>query len=305
MTSPTRPNHPIHHNPDHPYGSAHVGYGPPPVDHPPTWSIPAQGSYPGPGLHPAGLGGFPAPPPRQGTSGLAVVALVVGILAALGLVVAVVAGGRDDAAGIIGLVLLGLVLAGLLLGVISLVQLRGSGRSGLPLAIVGLVLSAAVAIVLAVGVVVTATGSVPGPAAAPATPSPSATPTTAPTTPTAVRGVATSTADLEVGDCIQTLPDTATVSRVDVVTCTALHEGEVFYEYTVAGQSYPGDQQLQRRTSDTCNDRYRTLAPTAFADDAYNLAIYSPTRQSWATGSREVTCIATARTPVTGSVVGR
>ncbi|MHB9859321.1 DUF4190 domain-containing protein [Streptomyces sp. YIM S03343] len=236
--------------------------GTPPSGQGPTPSYPGypgypQGSY---GPPPGGPGAYQ--PWEQGYSPYNQVAPVNGFAIAslvLGLLCCVLPG------------------VGLVLGVIALVQIRKKGQRGTAMAVIGSVLSGLSLLGL---LVVLATGGM------------------ADFWYDVKDGVRDNGTSLSVakGECFDTpggaLTDD-TYYDVDKVRCDGEHDGEVFGVFTVRGySSYPGDTKIGNIADDRCYELQGTYAMDSWALPS-NVDIYyfTPTRDSWDTGDREVTCV--------------
>lgn len=295
MTSPSYrdPGSSDPRGPVGPYAGPYAGYAPGPPRRSPSWPIPTQGGYPGPGLHPSGFGGFSPPPPPQppGTNGLAVATLVLGIF---------------------GFLLLPIPIA-LILGIVALTATGQRGRSGRGMAIAGILLAVVwtglFAVVAAGGYVrTTVTPVASTPTTAP--PTTSAAPTSSPTTPrptsTADNPTSVNVVDLAVGDCVDKSTSGATGVRLSITSCTSTHDGEVFAVFPVPGTTFPGRTEVVRQAENGCSDaELRRFAPAAARDPNIAVSFTYPTAESWAAGSRDVSCIAVSTPPATGSIRGR
>ena len=106
--------------------------------------------------------------------------------------------------------------------------------------------------------------------------------------------------DLEVGDCLANATATTTiVTTFDTVDCDEAHDGEVFSIIKLEdADKYPGTKFVSGKGQRGCRARLRRQATAkAFADRRLGYKFVYPTRQSWAQGDREVTCLATFRKP--------
>ncbi|WP_077800253.1 DUF4190 domain-containing protein [Streptomyces sp. JHA26] len=214
----------------------------------------SPGPYPqGPylqGPYPPQQGPYGAYPRQAPVNGVAIAALVLGLLCFLPAV-------------------------GLVLGLVALRQIRRKGERGKGLAVAGSVLSS---VGLALWVVSLSTG-----AAADFWQG----------FRDAARGEGTAYA-LSEGECFTTPGGSlqGVAYDVDVVPCAQEHDGEVFAAFDLPGGPYPGDDEITRSADVRCyalQDAYamdRWALPTDV--DVYYL---TPTRQSWRTGDREVTCL--------------
>ncbi|MEU1592889.1 DUF4190 domain-containing protein [Streptomyces sp. NPDC005708] len=218
--------------------------------------------YPqGPHQQPYG-GGFPYQPWGQGYSpynrpapinALAVTALVLGILCCL--------------PGV-----------GLLLGLIALSQIKRRGERGRGLAIGGIVMSS---IGLVLVVLAFATGGVhdfwdgfkDGARNAPG------------------NGV---TFSVKKGECFDAPGGSLEGEAYDVdkVPCSGEHQAEVFANFMLPDGGYPGDSAVGRKADSRCYALQDTYAMDVWAiPDDVDVYYFTPTRESWAFGDREVTCM--------------
>jgi hypothetical protein len=113
--------------------------------------------------------------------------------------------------------------------------------------------------------------------------------------------------DLKVGNCIGDANSTqGDVRTFDAVDCAKPHDGEVFTIIGVAGAKYPGTMFVTGKGQRGCRARLRRQAtPKAFKDKLLGYKFVYPTKQSWAQGDHEVTCLATFKKPRTGKLVQR
>lgn len=164
---------------------------------------------------------------------------------------------------------------GLVLGVIALVQIKKKGQTGKGLAVAGSILSS---LGLALWVTALATGGLSE----------------------AWEGFkkgATEGAAFSVvkGQCFDAPGETldGLTYDVDEVPCAGEHDGEVFGEFRMTGDSaFPGDGAVSDAADEKCyplQDSY-VLDTWALPEDV-DVYYFGPTRQSWRLGDREVTCI--------------
>lgn len=199
--------------------------------------------------HPAW--GQPYAPPRPApVNGIAISALVLGLLCFLPAV-------------------------GLVLGVIALSQIRRRGERGTGFAVAGAVLSS-VGLVLWAVVLTTGGASAFWQGFR-----------------EAASGAGTAYS-LDTGQCFDT-PDGSlegVTYDVDQVPCAGPHDGEVFAVFDLADGSFPGDDSITRTADDRCYALRAEYAMDAWAVPAHvDIYYLTPTRQSWRTGDREVTCL--------------
>ncbi|MEV5394660.1 septum formation family protein [Streptomyces cellulosae] len=99
---------------------------------------------------------------------------------------------------------------------------------------------------------------------------------------------------LDVGDCYN--PNGGKVEGeaylAEVVPCDEAHQGEVVGEFALdGGPKYPGDEKVVELADGRCAVEAQTYAPDTWAlPKGVGLSHYTPTRESWATGDRAVSC---------------
>ncbi|GGN82484.1 membrane protein [Streptomyces albiflavescens] len=245
-----------------------------------------EGQYPPPGLPPGTPGTPPGAYPYQQTSypgpyqpwgqgyspynraapvnGLAISALVLGILCFLPAV-------------------------GLVLGIVALAQIKKRGERGKGMAVGGMVMSSIGVVLLAVAV---ATGGArdiwdgfkDGP-----------------------NGSGGAAFSLKKGECFDA-PGGALEGMaydVDKVPCAGRHDAEVFADYHLARKgAYPGDAAITDAADEKCYALRDEYAMDAWAvPDNVDVYYFTPTRQSWRLGDREITCMF-GNTDENGSLTG-
>ncbi|MCX4971674.1 DUF4190 domain-containing protein [Streptomyces sp. NBC_00620] len=179
---------------------------------------------------------------------------------------------------------------GLLLGILALVQIKKRGERGKGMAIGGMVLSS-LGMVLALLVVATGGAG-----------------EFWDDFKDAARDSGGSAFSLVKGDCFD-VPGGSLEGMtydVDKVPCAGEHQGEVFANFEMSEGDYPGDSTV----TDTADDKCYTLQDAYAMDtwavpDDVDLYYFTPTRQSWRMGDREITCVfgnVDAETSLTGSL---
>lgn len=225
------------------------GYGaPPPAYGPPGYGPPGYGP---PGYGPPGYP--PGPQEARGTNVFSILALVSGILAPC------------------------LALFSLIFGILALVQIRRSGQKGKGLAIGGLVLTGAWAVLAVVGVTVAVltAGAERGEDGE------------------IVEGGDVTTDELAVGDCLNGLDSGEVVTRLPGVPCAEPHEGEVYALFDVSMEGdWPGDDPILAEADAGCDQRLQEYSQTAYDDLSVDIFYLYPSEQTWEVGDREVICVA-------------
>ena len=104
---------------------------------------------------------------------------------------------------------------------------------------------------------------------------------------------------LQVGDCftepslddVLTDEDRSEASGLaDVVPCSDPHQAEVFHEFDVAGDDFPGDAVIERRTAD-CLPAFKDYVGKSFQRSQLDVVFYFPTSTAWRFGDHEITCV--------------
>nr|WP_234311915.1 DUF4190 domain-containing protein [Streptomyces griseus] len=163
---------------------------------------------------------------------------------------------------------------GLVLGLIALGQIRRRGERGKGFAVAGAILSS---VGLALWVVTLATGAL-----------------SAAWDDIKEGSGNTSSFSLTKGDCFDDPSGSleGVTYDVDKVPCDGTHDGEVFASFKMAGSSYPGDDKVTDTADDKCYALQDSYAMDAWAlPDDVDVYYFTPTRQSWRIGDREVTCV--------------
>ncbi|WP_432191924.1 septum formation family protein [Streptomyces sp. bgisy027] len=98
---------------------------------------------------------------------------------------------------------------------------------------------------------------------------------------------------LDVGDCYN--PNSkgeGTAYTVEIVPCAEAHEGQVAGEFSVTGEkAYPGDEAISAIADKRCPVEAGKFAPDTWAlPKGVAIFYYTPTKESWATGDRAVSC---------------
>ncbi|WEH41262.1 septum formation family protein [Streptomyces sp. AM 2-1-1] len=102
---------------------------------------------------------------------------------------------------------------------------------------------------------------------------------------------------LDVGECYN--PNSKPVAEgetgeefsIEVVPCTEAHDGQVYGEFKIDDGAYPGDDAIVTAADTRCVAEEQKFAPDTWAIPAgVSGSYYQPTKESWATGDRLVTC---------------
>jgi len=260
--------------------------GPPPGDQPPTAAYPPAGAVP-PGQVPPGQ----APPnqyPPQPQPGGDYPGKTLGIV---GLILAFVAS-----------------LIGVIVSAVALVQSRRAGRKNGPALagiIVGSVLTVIgfiVSIVLILALVNAAAQQADGPLPQP-TGDEQVQPTADPQ-PTQEPDDQSDVFLLTVGDCFND-PNVDEIFDVPIVDCSEPHDYEVFGEFDLEGDAFPGEDALFAQADEGCLAAFQPYIGVPFEQSTLSFSYYVPTEQSWISGDRLVSCLVYDEAgQTTGSLAG-
>ncbi|MER6151974.1 septum formation family protein [Streptomyces hirsutus] len=102
---------------------------------------------------------------------------------------------------------------------------------------------------------------------------------------------------LDLGDCYNPNGKAeGTAYAVEIVPCDEAHEGQVVGEFAIdEGKEYPGDDEVATIADNRCPVEAQKYAPDSWAlPKGVDLYYYTPTKESWATGDRAVSCTYTA-----------
>lgn len=104
---------------------------------------------------------------------------------------------------------------------------------------------------------------------------------------------------ISVGDCFEDPP-------LEVVDCTSPHHSEVFGVVELAGEEFPGEQDVVEQTEEFCLSAFSEYVGTDYMDSSLDFFYYYPTKAMWASGDREVFCEAVTMdgSPLEGTVAG-
>lgn len=119
-------------------------------------------------------------------------------------------------------------------------------------------------------------------------------------------GESASVFDITIGDCIGESTDEDTVTDVVVIDCASPHSYEVFHEFDIASDSFPGDDAVAEEAYDGCLAKFEPFVGVAYEDSALDFTYFSPLEDGWnELGDKLVSClIIDPNGPSTGSLAG-
>ena len=216
-------------------------------------------------------GGIPAPTDHENrTNVVAIVALILGFVVPIG---------------------------GIIAGTVALAQIKRTGEKGRGLAIAGISVGSALIVLLIIGVVLLVTvglataqnadsqPDVPGgTSSTPSGPSePSASPTEEPES--------VNVFTLAVGDCLDNF-SADEVTEVGVRDCAEPHDLEVYSEFELEGDAFPGQDAVETSASDGCYQAFAGFVGLSYEESVLDYTYFLPTQESWETADdRVVSCL--------------
>ncbi|MEU6580693.1 DUF4190 domain-containing protein [Nocardia sp. NPDC046763] len=240
------------------YGQPQPGYAQPAYGLPGQWDY-SQGGQPGypPGYQPMPPGYPMAPPPPQGTNGLAIAALILGLL--------------------------GACLLAVPFGIIALTQIKQRNQNGKGLAIGGLVASGVWALIV---VILFAVGAVNGSDTS-ASQDNTTRASALPDSPTSI-----SVDEVKVGDCLQTVEENNHIRKVTVLPCDSAHDAEVIAQVHLTG-SWPGSLDASfQQANDACLDEIdKQLSKSSMYDQLETFILYPASETQWNKLNGRATCM--------------
>ncbi|WP_382305211.1 septum formation family protein [Herbiconiux sp. UC225_62] len=110
---------------------------------------------------------------------------------------------------------------------------------------------------------------------------------------------------LSVGQCLNDTDGTE-VTEVPIVDCADEHDFEVYGEFELAGDEYPGDDAIDEQADAQCLDLFQPFVGISYDDSVYGYTYFTPTEGSWTDGDdRLVSClIGMPNEKVTGTLQG-
>lgn len=96
---------------------------------------------------------------------------------------------------------------------------------------------------------------------------------------------------LQVGDCMNEVTEEL-VSEVPVVPCDQPHDEEVFFDLSLEGDEYPGDDDVQTQADEACLAQFEPFVGLAYDTSTLDMYAYRPSQESWESlDDRVVSCV--------------
>lgn len=96
-----------------------------------------------------------------------------------------------------------------------------------------------------------------------------------------------------VGDCFDDQSDAA-VETLPVVPCAEPHDNEIYEVFDLPGDSWPGQEEVERMAAEGCLGPFADYVGTSLAESSLEAFPITPSEQSWAENDdRQVLCVVT------------
>ncbi|KGM13149.1 septum formation family protein [Cellulomonas bogoriensis] len=97
---------------------------------------------------------------------------------------------------------------------------------------------------------------------------------------------------LTVGDCLDGVITEGETDSVQVIPCSEPHDVEVYADFPVPGEEYPGDEELFELASVRCEEEFEPYVGTAWLDSELEISWLQPIESTWDLDEeRLVTCL--------------
>lgn len=110
---------------------------------------------------------------------------------------------------------------------------------------------------------------------------------------------------LRVGDCFDET-NQEEVSSVPAIPCEEPHDNEIFHEFTLSGEEWPGDDAISAEAEAECGPQFDAFVGLPYAESVLVWGPMTPTQEGWEQfDDRVVQCIIwEPDTKVQGSLAG-
>ncbi|ARJ05628.1 hypothetical protein B5808_10640 [Cnuibacter physcomitrellae] len=96
---------------------------------------------------------------------------------------------------------------------------------------------------------------------------------------------------LAVGDCMNDVSGTE-VSEVPIVDCADEHDYEVYHDFELTGDEYPGDDAVSTQAEQGCQEAFEAFVGVPYDQSMYGSVPFTPTESSWTQADdRLVSCL--------------
>lgn len=98
--------------------------------------------------------------------------------------------------------------------------------------------------------------------------------------------------DIEVGDCLAVSTNVEEISEVPVVPCTEPHDMEVYAEFELQGEKFPGDEKVSALADEGCYAAFPDYVGIEYEESTLDYQMYQPLEQGWTElDDRLVSCL--------------
>jgi hypothetical protein len=97
--------------------------------------------------------------------------------------------------------------------------------------------------------------------------------------------------EVEVGDCIEEIPQEARVETVETVDCQQPHAGEVYAQLAVPDVDFPGEDAIVEKYASKCEPKLASYSSTAAQDMSISLVYLHPTQETWSAATERCTAL--------------
>ena len=104
-------------------------------------------------------------------------------------------------------------------------------------------------------------------------------------------GSRTQSTKLTVGQCVL-VPIGTQVDSVTTTECTKEHTGEIYSITAIDRQELPSRDEMDDLVFDTCYNTFEAYVGSTPEETSLDYTAFSPTKATWATGDRDIICIA-------------
>ncbi|MFB2556706.1 septum formation family protein [Herbiconiux liangxiaofengii] len=133
----------------------------------------------------------------------------------------------------------------------------------------------------------------------------SAPPATDSTTGEEIEQTDTDVFSLSIGECLNDTSETE-VTEVPLVDCAAEHDFEVYSEFELTGDDFPGTDAINTQADAQCLEAFEAFTGISYDESTLGYTYFTPTEGSWTDGDdRLVSClIGDPNGKVTGTLKG-
>jgi hypothetical protein len=111
--------------------------------------------------------------------------------------------------------------------------------------------------------------------------------------------------ELELGECLETLPEGEIVFTYDVIDCDLPHIGEVYLVEDLAefdGEDFPGEDEAVLRSEKVCLDSFERFIGRSYGTSEFEVFYLYPREVAWKIDSNAVCVVHSVNGTVTGTL---